>query len=92
LNLTDESNPFAWHHVINLRRDASDNAFDASLFHALPEVQTVPVMICDTSGIFKAMAPHWRDLRTVANALLTRQQLGESVEFAVRPHRLFTLS
>jgi len=77
LNIVNDPSPFAWHHVICLAKDASDKAFDESLFLVLPEITTVPIMTFSTDGILKAMTPHWKSIRAVASAVLARQTLGD---------------
>jgi hypothetical protein len=86
----NDPSPFAWHHVICLAKDASDKAFDESLFLVLPEIATVPIMTFSTDGILKAMTPHWKSIRAVASAVLARQALGEYNDILVRkyPHML----
>jgi hypothetical protein len=76
LGLHDKQPAFAWHHVICLKKDASDQAFDRSLFDALPEVTTVPTKTFSTSGVLEAMVPHWKGLRAVAVSLLDQEELG----------------
>ena len=65
--------------MICLAKDASDQAFDTSLFDALPEVAAVPIKTFSTDGVLKAMVPLWKSLRAIASSLLSQQELSTSL-------------
>lgn len=75
--------PFEWHSAICLAKDASDAAFDKSLYDALPEVSEVDVIDFDLQGFLSAISPSWTSFRTLAESILQRKDFSKS-----RIHRL----